>query len=210
MSMRIDRLSTSVRIAVLLVVELLAPIGVAGQDTVVPFQLSFSDPGARNMGSGGAFVALADDAIAALANPAGLVQLVRPEVSVEGRHWSYSTPFTVGGRVEGLPSGIGIDTEVGLRTASSEEDITGVSFLSFVSTDRGQSPSSRPRLRRESRSGGRPGRFCRHRVGVGDLQLLAANRLREIPLRSFLRSIIGFRALAGACRRRPTRSTMPG
>lgn len=68
-------------------------------------------------------MALADDATAAFANPAGLVQLVRPEVSVEGRHWSFSTPFTLGGRAEGLPSGFGIDNVVGLRTATSDTSL---------------------------------------------------------------------------------------
>ena len=118
----------------MLLVELVAPAGVSAQemDAVVPLQFSFSDPGARSIGFGGAFVALADDATAAFANPAGLVQLLRPEVSIEGRGWSYSTPFTEGGRVEGLPSGFGIDTTVGLRTATSEHDLTGLSFFSLV------------------------------------------------------------------------------
>ncbi len=95
-------------------------------------ELSYSNPGARSMGFGGAFVPLADDATAAFANPSGLVQLTRPEVSAEGRRWSYSTPFTVGGRLEGVPSGIGLDTSVGLRIGESSLDINGLSFLSFV------------------------------------------------------------------------------
>ena len=45
-------------------------------------------PGARSLGLGGAFVAVADDATAAWANPSGLMQLARPEISVEGRSWS--------------------------------------------------------------------------------------------------------------------------
>jgi long-subunit fatty acid transport protein len=49
------------------------------------FVLTFSNPGARSLGFGGAFAPLADDATAAYANPAGLVQLVRPEVSLEVR-----------------------------------------------------------------------------------------------------------------------------
>jgi hypothetical protein len=46
------------------------------------------NPGARSLGLGGAFVAVADDATAAWANPSGLMQLVRPEISAEGRSWS--------------------------------------------------------------------------------------------------------------------------
>jgi long-subunit fatty acid transport protein len=45
----------------------------------------FTNPGARSIGLGGAFVAIADDATAAFANPAGLVQILRPEVSMELR-----------------------------------------------------------------------------------------------------------------------------
>ncbi len=119
-------------ILVVLLVGLLAPAGITAQEPIVPLQLSLSDPGARSMGLGGAFVALADDATAAFSNPAGLVQLARPEVSIEGRSWSYSTPFTERGRVEGLPSGFGIDTVEGLRRATSGTTLSGVSFLSVA------------------------------------------------------------------------------
>jgi hypothetical protein len=43
------------------------------------------NPGARSIALGGAFAAVADDATAALANPAGLVQIARPEISAEIR-----------------------------------------------------------------------------------------------------------------------------
>ncbi len=55
--------------------------------SVVPF--NFGPPGARSLGMGGTFIALADDATAAEANPAGLTQLSRPEVSVHGRSSSF-------------------------------------------------------------------------------------------------------------------------
>jgi hypothetical protein len=102
------------------------------QELPATFEFSFSNPGARSLGLGGAFTALADDATAAFANPAGLVQLLRPEVSVEGRRWSYSTPFVEGGRYEGEPTGLGLDITDGLRYATSEEDLRGMSFLSLV------------------------------------------------------------------------------
>lgn len=111
----------------------LAGAGVAGtQEAPATFEFSFSNPGARSIALGGAFVALADDATAAYANPAGLVQLLRPEVSVELRHWSFSTPYTAGGRASGEPTGFGIDTVPGVRTETSNEDASGLSFLSFV------------------------------------------------------------------------------
>ncbi len=132
MAIRIERLSRYTGALILVLVGSLAPASVLAQEPIVPLQLSFSDPGARSMGFGGAFVALADDATAAFSNPAGLTQLLRPEISLEGRGWSYSTPYTEGGRLEGLPSGHGLDTTVGLRTATSDYDTTGLSFLSFA------------------------------------------------------------------------------
>ncbi len=50
------------------------------------FAFSFLNPGARSSAMGGAFIALADDATAAEANPAGLTILTKPEVSFEYRH----------------------------------------------------------------------------------------------------------------------------
>ena len=108
------------------------PLAASAGAQVVTLELSYSNPGARSLGLGGAFVALADDPTAAYANPSGLVQLVRPEVSVEGRRWSYSSAYTEGGRASGPPSGRGIDTVAGLRRPTWEDDLTGVSFLSFV------------------------------------------------------------------------------
>ncbi len=114
-----------------LAVATLAATPAAGQQGL-GFELSLSNPGARSLGFGGAFVALADDATAAFANPAGLVQLIEPEVSIEGRSWRYSTPGFDRGRFEGQPTGIGLDTEPGLHVARSQADLEGLSFLSFV------------------------------------------------------------------------------
>lgn len=110
----------------------LAPGSSVAQEAPPALEFSFSNPGARSMGLGGAFVALADDATAAFANPAGLVQLVRPEISLELRRRQYSTPYTEGGRASGLPTGWGIDTVGGIRTEYSHETTSGASFLSFV------------------------------------------------------------------------------
>jgi len=121
--------------SVLLAAAQLAPGIALGQEPpqpVVNLQFNFSDPGARSLGFGGSFIGLADDATAAFANPAGLVQLGRPEVSIEGRRTSYSTPYTERGRVEGEPSGFGIDNTVGLRTARSDDEVSGLSFLSVA------------------------------------------------------------------------------
>jgi long-subunit fatty acid transport protein len=118
----------------LLTVALTVGSAAFAQDEGIPptFEFSFSNPGARSLGFGGAFVALADDATAAFANPAGLVQLARPEISLEGRYWDYATPYVEGGRIFGEPFGVGLDTTPGLRTGTSSTDLTGISFLSFV------------------------------------------------------------------------------
>lgn len=99
---------------------------------ILTAQFSFSNPGARSLGLGGAFVALADDATAAWANPAGLVQIARPEVSAEGRYWRHSTEFAVRGRFQGEPSGIGLDTVHGIETEATDSSESGLAFLSFV------------------------------------------------------------------------------
>lgn len=69
----------------LALVLLAAPVALSAEEPSQSFQFTFSSPGARSMGFAGAFVPLADDATAAFANPAGLVQLVRPELSLELR-----------------------------------------------------------------------------------------------------------------------------
>jgi hypothetical protein len=70
----------------------------------------FSNPGARSIGLGGAFAAIADDATAAFANPAGLVQILRPEISIELRFTASHT-----------------DAE-----SDPDQDISGLGFFSFV------------------------------------------------------------------------------
>jgi long-subunit fatty acid transport protein len=50
--------------------------------------------GARALGMGGAFIGVADDATAASWNPAGLVQLERPELSIVGHYYDWNYDFT--------------------------------------------------------------------------------------------------------------------
>lgn len=77
------------------------------------FDFVFANPGARSTGLGGAFAALADDATAAYANPAGLVQLLRPEISAELR-------------------AIFDNNADSANAFDADSDLTGLSFLSFV------------------------------------------------------------------------------
>jgi long-chain fatty acid transport protein len=110
-----------------------AAAGVGAQPLAIPrFDFSFSNPGARSLGFAGAFAALADDATAAYANPAGLVQLTRPEVSFEARLWNRSPSFLAGGHLEGAPTGQGIDTRQGLVLGRDHSRSLGPSFASVV------------------------------------------------------------------------------
>jgi len=72
--------------------------------------------GARALGMGGAFIAVADDATAASWNPAGLAQLERPEVSIVGDYQYRHEDFSSSTQPE-------IDT-------SSSNDNTRLNFLS--------------------------------------------------------------------------------
>lgn len=95
-------------------------------------QFNFSTPGARSLGMGGAFLASVDDATAAYSNPAGLLQLSKPEVLIEGRSWRYETPFADSGRAAGNPTGLGVDTVNGVRLGMAESEIEGISYAAFV------------------------------------------------------------------------------
>ncbi len=95
-------------------------------------QFNFSNPGARSLGFGGAFIGLADDATAAYTNPAGLTNLSKPELSFEGRYFLYRTEFLDRGHAFGTPTNNGEDTIAGEVTARSHDIKRSFSFLSFV------------------------------------------------------------------------------
>jgi len=90
-------------------------------------QFNFSNPGARSLAMGGAFIALADDATAAVANPAGLMQLSSTQVSLELRSTSFDTPFVSGGSY-----GINPLNRSGLAFGESQERENGVAFAAFT------------------------------------------------------------------------------
>jgi long-subunit fatty acid transport protein len=122
----------SATLALLVILGASAASGPARGQGLPRIDFEISHPGARSLGFAGAFAALADDATAAYANPAGLVQLTRREVSVEGRHWRRAPSFLAGGRDEGEPTGIGIDVSRGLLIERDESSETAPSFLSVV------------------------------------------------------------------------------
>ncbi len=97
-----------------------------GSLSAIPFDLLA--PGARALGLGGAFAAVADDATAAEANPAGQTILTRPEVSVHVRHASYDAPFFDANALDANAY-----QAVGPGPKSAFEDSnTKISFISFV------------------------------------------------------------------------------
>jgi len=85
------------------------------------FQWNLSTPGARANGMGRAFIGLADDATAAVANPAGLTSLTRPQVYVEYKNTQL--------RVDRLSGPTSLTT---LTTTPFGDTINNVSFLSIA------------------------------------------------------------------------------
>jgi hypothetical protein len=92
--------------ATILIAATMAALPCWSQDTTLS-EVVFTNPGARSIALGGAFAAIADDATAAFANPAGLVQIVRPEISAEVRVTGSSGPFNAEYTIEGGVSGLG-------------------------------------------------------------------------------------------------------
>lgn len=108
-------------------------------------QFNLSNPGARSLALGGAFIGLADDATAAYTNPAGLTNLSKPEVSIEGRYFRYTNRFLNNGHAEGQPTNPPClfpgqttpvtpctDTISGSVFKESTDTTTNLSFVSFV------------------------------------------------------------------------------
>lgn len=93
-------------------------------------QFSFSNPGARSLGLGGAFTGLADDATAAFANPAGLTILRTQELAFEARFTSFDTEFVDSG-VVGFSQNQPID-DSRIMTSRNSESVFQPSYVSWV------------------------------------------------------------------------------
>ncbi|HET6603540.1 MAG TPA: outer membrane protein transport protein [Xanthomonadaceae bacterium] len=90
----------------------------------LPF--SFSNPGARSLGMGGAFIGLADDATAAYANPAGLIGLgLEKQFSIEVRYNDFNTPYATSGPADPF-------TLDGIGYKGASDSTSNLSFLGFV------------------------------------------------------------------------------
>ncbi len=103
---------------------------VTNMDVNSDLPYTFLPPGARSAGMGGAFTALADDSTAAYSNPAGLLNLSRPEASMEIRHQVFSTPIADG------PGSYQVGPDGSLTAfppyTSYASRSTGLSFLSYT------------------------------------------------------------------------------
>jgi len=81
-------------------------LAITDEEIFRSISLNLSTPGARARAMGGAFIGRADDATAAVTNPAGLSILVKPEVSLEYR---YQNPQTFQTNVVQVPVQPGYD-----------------------------------------------------------------------------------------------------
>jgi len=95
-------------------------------------EFNFASPGARSLGVGGAFVGIADDAMASYTNPAGLLNISRPQLALELRGWSFTNTFTDSGRASGKLTNLGTDTFAGLRDGQLTRRVANLSYASIV------------------------------------------------------------------------------
>jgi len=96
----------NVHLAIRYFLTLLVLLGVCSAAETLAADLEFATTpnpvgsGARALGMGGAFIAVADDATAASWNPAGLAQLESPEISAVSAFFSRTEDFHVGQKPE--------------------------------------------------------------------------------------------------------------
>lgn len=115
----------------LLAATLAAPVdslAVTDEEVFRNFRFNFVNPGGRALGMGGAFVGIADDATAAAANPAGLTNLLSPELFTE---WRLSDTAT-SRLTASIDDPRGLPDPVLTESKSDPENVLHPSFLSFV------------------------------------------------------------------------------
>jgi len=100
--------------------------GLIDLETFSSFQFNFNNPGARSLGMGGAFVAVADDATAVIANPAGLPILQRPELSAEVKFTKFRNTIPAFSNTPADAPG------QNYQPRTFDDTVTTPSFFSFV------------------------------------------------------------------------------
>lgn len=119
--MSIKPLSRAVGLALL--VGSLPAFAVTNVENNANIPFNFSNPGARSLGMGGAFLGLADDATAAYTNPAGLTGLgLEQQISVEVRRNDFSTRYATGGSTD----------NGGISYGSADSDVSNLAFIGYV------------------------------------------------------------------------------
>ncbi len=124
------------RVVGFLGVVVLARLGFAqtNDEGLANLQFNYLNPGARSLAMAGAFTGMADDATTALANPAGLVNLLNAEASVELASTRIENEISwAGGSVhyDEKPRGR-YNYVYNYEAASFPSTLTNVSFASFV------------------------------------------------------------------------------
>ena len=120
-------------VAAISIVCALCPSDGAAQTSLqIPLQFDFVNPGAKSLALGGAFAGIADDATAGVANPAGLRELGRPELSIEVRGRRLETSYLQRGRLSGAVSNEGTDVIAGPVFGTSRDHGIGVPYVSVV------------------------------------------------------------------------------
>lgn len=100
----------------------LSGLALTNEDIYSQFQFNFITPGARAIALGGAFIGLADDATAVETNPAGLTQLLDPEISAEFKYITYTT--------EQIYENFSYDTDITMK--EFDDSVVSVPFMSYV------------------------------------------------------------------------------
>ena len=129
---RSDLYSRRPRLALILMAALTtssAALAISDEEIFRDFPFNLTNPGARALGIGGAFISLADDSTAAQTNPAGLVTLRRPELFAELRARGYDTSTTA---VSATLTGQFFQGDVTASAVSVPEGDFSPSFLSYV------------------------------------------------------------------------------
>jgi long-subunit fatty acid transport protein len=104
-------------------------LSVSDEEIFRNFPFNLTNPGARALGVGGAFISLADDSTAAQANPAGLMNLRRPELFAELRAQNYDSSLTA---AVGSLDGNFFRGELSAGAVSNPSSTLSPSFISYV------------------------------------------------------------------------------
>jgi long-chain fatty acid transport protein len=114
--------------AVVLLVAAGSAAAITNDENNANLPFNFSNPGARSLAMGGAFLGAADDATAAYTNPAGLTRIgLEQQVGIELRRVDHRVPYPSGGSVSILPFDLS-----GVRYATARETVDEVAFVSWV------------------------------------------------------------------------------